>query len=86
MSAVALISYIIQAYSWVIIARVIMSWFIMNSRNETVISIYQVLVQITEPFLAPLRRIVPRVGMIDITPMVAILVLWMIDAILWRFV
>ncbi len=37
-----------------------------------------ILGQITEPFLAPLRRVVPRVGMLDITPLVAIILLQLI--------
>jgi YggT family protein len=37
-----------------------------------------ILNEITEPILAPLRRVVPRLGMVDITPMVAILVLFAI--------
>ena len=86
MSAVSVVSYIINAYSWIIVARVVISWFIINSRNETLISVYQVLVQITDPVLVPLRRIVPSVGMIDITPMVAIIILWAVDAILWSLV
>ena len=86
MSAIAIISYIIHAYSWTIVARVVMSWFIINSRNENVISVYRVLVQITEPVLAPLRRIIPSVGMVDITPMVAIILLWVIDGIIWSAV
>ncbi len=86
MSAVSIVSYIITAYSWIIVARVVLSWFMINSRNETLISVYQVLVQITDPVLVPLRRILPSVGMIDITPMVAIIILWAIDAILWSLV
>ena len=51
--------------------RAILSWFAMDPRNPLI----EVLDQITEPILAPLRRIVPRIGMIDITPLVAILLL-----------
>jgi len=51
--------------------RAILSWFAMDPRNPLI----EVLDQITEPILAPLRRIVPRLGMIDITPLVAIILL-----------
>jgi YggT family protein len=51
--------------------RAILSWFALDPRNPLI----QVLDQITEPILAPLRRIVPRIGMIDITPLVAIILL-----------
>ena len=51
--------------------RAIISWFSLDPRNPLV----EVLDQITEPILSPLRRIVPRIGMIDITPLVAIILL-----------
>ena len=54
-----------------IFVRAILSWFIHDPRNPLV----QVLDQITEPILSPLRRVVPRLGMIDITPLVAIILL-----------
>ena len=54
--------------------RAIISWFSLDPRNPLV----EVLDQITEPILSPLRRIVPRMGMIDITPMVAMILLWVL--------
>jgi YggT family protein len=53
-----------------IIARSLCSYF-MDPRN----AVYQFLFSITEPFLAPLRAIMPRMGMFDLTPMAAILIL-----------
>ncbi len=54
-----------------IVGRALISWFPIDPHNPLV----RVLNEITEPILAPLRRVIPRFGMIDITPMVAILVL-----------
>jgi len=54
-----------------IFVRAILSWFIHDPRNPLV----ELLDQITEPILSPLRRVVPRLGMIDITPLVAIILL-----------
>jgi YggT family protein len=54
-----------------IIGRALISWFPVDPSNPLV----RVLTEITEPVLAPLRRVIPRFGMIDITPMVAIIVL-----------
>lgn len=59
-----------------IIGRAIISWFPVDPRNPLV----RVLYEITEPLLAPLRRVIPRVGLIDITPMIAIIVLMIIEA------
>ena len=54
-----------------IFLRAIVSWFAIDPHNPLI----QVLDQITEPVLSPLRRVVPRIGMIDITPLVAIILL-----------
>jgi YggT family protein len=51
--------------------RAILSWVSPDPYNPLV----RVLNEITEPFLAPLRRVMPRIGMIDITPMIAIFIL-----------
>ena len=57
----------------VIIARVILSWFSPRPNRLTII-----LDKITEPILSPLRRIIPRTGMFDFTPLVAIILLQLI--------
>ncbi len=51
--------------------RAILSWFVRDPNNPIV----RVLDQITEPILEPLRRIIPRMGMMDISPLVAIVLL-----------
>ncbi|MDO8674067.1 MAG: YggT family protein [Dehalococcoidia bacterium] len=70
--------YLTQAMTYAIVGRAILSWFPISPTNPLV----QILDQITEPFLTPLRKVVPRVGMIDITPMVAIFILWAIQGVL----
>jgi len=69
-----LIRYLCEVFSLAIIARVILSWFSPSPTNRLAIILYQ----LTEPFLAPLRRIIPRVGMFDFTPVVAIILLQLI--------
>ena len=61
-----------------IFIRVILSWFSPSPTNMLVNLLYQV----TEPILAPLRRIIPRVGVFDFTPMVAIILLQLIKYLL----
>ena len=58
-----------------ILVRVILSWFSPRPTNM----LAKVLYQVTEPILAPLRRIIPRVGMLDFTPLVAIILLQLIS-------
>ena len=62
---------------WIaIIARVILSWLPMRSQGNPLVA---VVYQVTEPILAPLRRIIPRLGMFDLSPMIAILILFVIQ-------
>ncbi len=51
--------------------RAILSWFVRDPNNPIV----RVLDNITEPILQPLRQIIPRMGMMDLSPLVAIIVL-----------
>ena len=60
-----------------IFLRVILSWFQTSPNMLT-----NILDRITEPILAPLRRIIPRAGMFDFTPMVAIILLQVIARLL----
>jgi len=75
--------WIFQALTLAIFFNAIFSWLVMiYPRNSFVLSIYHVLRQITDPILAPLRRIIPLIGMVDITPIVAILILQIIAGFL----
>ena len=67
-----------QVLTLAIIVRVIIFWF--SPRPTSRLAIF--LLQITEPFLRPLRRIVPRAGVFDFTPMVAIVILMLISYLL----
>jgi len=57
-----------------IFIRVLLSWFPIDPHNPLVTVLYE----ITEPILEPLRRVVPRLGMFDLTPMVAIILIQVI--------
>jgi YggT family protein len=62
---------LISLYSWALIIFILMSWF--PNARDTVIGRF--LARICEPYLEPFRRIIPPFGMIDISPIVAFLVL-----------
>ncbi|MCP3761922.1 YggT family protein [Domibacillus sp. A3M-37] len=61
----------IQLYSWALIIYILMSWF-PEARNT---SIGRFLTRICEPYLDPFRRIIPPLGMFDISPIVAFITL-----------
>ncbi len=60
-----------EVLSLIILLRSIMSWISPGQTNM----LTRILYQVTEPILAPLRRIIPRVGMLDFSPLVAIILL-----------
>ena len=74
---------ICQVLTFAVFFNAIFSWIVMvYPRNRFVISLYQVFRQITNPILAPLRRIIPLIGMMDITPIVAIIILQIISQVI----
>ena len=79
----ALIQTIVMAldlYWWVIIASAIFSWLyafnVVNSRNQFVSSIGNMLYRLTEPALRPIRRFMPDLGGVDISPIILPLLLF----------
>ena len=64
-----------------IIARVILSWFPMGGANNPLIAIVY---HITEPILLPLRRVIPNLGFLDLTPMIALILLGIIQGVVNR--
>ena len=73
--------YLFVALSIAILGRVILSWVSVEPYHPIVV----ILNQITEPFLAPLRRYIPPVGMMDITPIVAIILIQVLQRIVHIF-
>jgi YggT family protein len=77
------IYWLCQVLTIAVICTAVLSWIVMVSpRNRTVINLYLVFRQITNPILAPLRRIIPLLGSIDITPIVAFIILQIIAQVI----
>lgn len=72
------ISMLFQVLTMAIFARVLLSWFPMREDHPLKL----LLMEITDPILVPLRRIVPRLGMLDITPIVAMFLLQILEGVL----
>ena len=79
------INMVIQLYIWIIIAGAIMSWLIafnvINPYNQFVRSLWMGLNALTEPALRPIRRFLPDLGGVDISPMVLILICWFVQIV-----
>lgn len=75
-----LIGTVITLYIWLLIASAILSWLVtfnvVNTRNRFVFVVGDFLYKITEPALRPIRRILPSLGGIDLSPVVLILILF----------
>lgn len=76
---------VIQMYIWVIIASAVMSWLIafgvVNTHNRFVFMVADFLQRVTEPAIAPIRRYMPDLGGIDISPIILILLLIFIQSV-----
>ncbi len=80
---IALIQTIVLAldlYWWIIIASAIFSWLyafnVVNPRNQVVGTVGNALYRLTEPALRPIRRFMPDLGGIDISPIILLLILF----------
>jgi len=71
LGAVELLSLLLYLYFWLILARALLSFISVDRRHP----ILPLLAQLTEPLLAPLRRVLPTTGMIDLSPMLVMLLL-----------
>jgi YggT family protein len=74
-------------YWWLIIASAVFSWLfafnVVNPRNQFVATIGNFLYRVTEPALRPIRRFLPDLGGIDISPIVLLLIIFFIRQLLW---
>ncbi len=80
----------LNLYMWLVIASAVFSWLfafnIVNPRNQFVGMIGQFLYAVTEPVLRPIRRVVPTLGAVDISPVVLLLIIFLIQRVLVRYI
>ena len=89
-SLAMLIDWVIQIYIWILIASAILSWLVafdvINRRNPIVAKVGLFLYRVTEPVLRPIRRVVPLIAGVDLSPLVVILLLWFVRNLLFEYV
>ncbi len=87
LSLAVLIDKIIDIYTWIVIASAIMSWLVafgvVNVRNRFISVVVDMLFKLTEPVLRPIRRVLPNLGGVDISPVILLLGLFFIRSLLW---
>ena len=81
---------VLDLYVWLLIASAILSWLIafnvVNTRNQFVAAVAEFLFRITEPVLAPIRRLIPGFGGLDISPIILILLIMFIQRVIAYYI
>ena len=74
---------ILKLYSYVVIANVIISWLIsfnvLNTQNRFVYAILELSYRLTDPLLNKIRRFLPNLGSLDISPIILLLLIWFVE-------
>ncbi|WP_340694023.1 YggT family protein [Hyphomonas sp.] len=83
------ILFLLNIATWIIIVQAVMSWLVafkvLSIQNPTVRSIWGGLERITEPVYAPIRRILPPLGGLDLTPMAVLLLIFFLQRLIVRY-
>lgn len=84
-----LVDTVIYIYIWLLIAQAVLSWLvafgIVNRHNRVVAMVGDFLWRITEPVLRPIRRVLPDLGGIDISPVIVILLLVFVRNLMFEY-
>ncbi len=85
----SLIDTVIRIYIWLLIIQAVLSWLVafgvVNRHNRFVGTVEDFLWRITEPLLRPIRRFMPNLGGIDISPVILILLLFFIRNLIFEY-
>jgi YggT family protein len=85
-----LIETLIDLVTWLVIASAIMSWLVafgvVNMRNQFIRMVVETLYRLTEPMLRPIRRMLPNLGGVDISPVILLLGLFFVREALRYYV
>ena len=80
---------ILKLYSYVVIANVVVSWLIafniLNTQNRFVYSILELSYRLTEPLLIKIRRFLPNLGSLDISPVLLLVLIWFLQTCMYLY-
>ena len=83
-----IIEELLSLYRWVVILAAVFSMLVsfgvLDTRNRLVWTIGDFLYRITEPALRPIRRMLPTFGSVDISPVILIILIWVVEMLLAR--
>ena len=83
------LSLILNLVWWVFLIMIIMSWLIsfnvINTRNKFVANVWRIINQITDPILRPIRRIIPPLGGLDLSPIIVFIIIFFLQQLIANF-
>ena len=89
-SILDIILLVLQLYIWLLIAAAVLSWLVafnvVNTRNQVVATIGDFLYRITEQVLRPIRAMLPNLGGLDVSPVILILIILLIENVIIRYI
>src|SRR5579884_191820 len=79
----ALLIEILEIYKWIVILAVLVSWLVafnvINVHNNFVRTVLRVLMALTEPVFRPVRRVIPPVAGLDLSPIIVFVIIWFLQ-------
>ncbi len=89
-SVLLLVQMVLSLFVWVLVISAVLSWLIafnvVNTRNQFVATVADVLYRVTEPVLRPVRRVLPNLGGVDVSPIIVILLIWFLNDFIGRYI
>jgi YggT family protein len=83
---IALLLLLLDLYWWVVVVAVVVSWLVafgvLNTYNHFARSVIRTLEALTEPVFRPIRRIIPPLGGLDLSPLIVLIAIWFIEYVL----
>lgn len=81
---------VLNIYTWILIGSAVLSWLIafnvVNTRNQFVSTIWDMLYRVTEPVLRPIRERMPNLGGLDISPVILLLIIFFLQSVIVRYI
>jgi YggT family protein len=91
MKAIYLLIYeLLNIYKYIVVVNVIISWLVafnvLNTQNRFVYSILELSHRLTEPMLNKIRRFLPNLGSLDISPVLLLVLIWFLQTCMYLYV
>jgi len=85
-----LVLQILKLYYYVVIANVVISWLVafnvLNTQNRFVYSVLEMTYRLTDPILNRIRRFIPNLGSLDISPVILLVLIWFIEMCMYLYI